>query len=498
MRKGDRKESKRAQYLKIIKKASKDFKLFTQIIGEIKIGKHQKRWIEVCQEISDNPFGGEKHVIVAPPGSGKSQLIAVLFLAFMIGRYPEEHFGLIVYADDPAKDRAMGIRNIIEHSGAYHKIFPKVLPDKRQWGTKAFRVQRSRVADFHPTLRAAGATASVVSYRLSGVVIDDPHDPKNSDTPAKREKVYLNWEQAIKTRLLDGAFRLCITTRWADDDFAGTLLRKEKNWNEVITRAITTRGGSYWPERYSIETLRETETENPETFAIQYMGDTTMGDSGMFKKLHTYSGQIIQEIQALKIKTGRLDLFNQTMNYIHPEKGNLDLLVACGIDTALKDKEKNDFAVIYTGGLDQAGRVWMLDRRKGRWSLPELTAEIEDVYNEFQPYSIWVEDAAAGTPAVQTLKAALPHMPLILQNPSIGGKRSRALSLQPFINNGDIIFPKETDWFADAEYFIMRVGSAAFYDDVDALYMLVKNILTVRHPSEYDTDGRIRARLNLR
>ena len=72
MRKGDRKESKRAQYLKIIKKASKDFKLFTQIIGEIKIGKHQKRWIEVCQEISDNPFGGQQYIIVAPPGGGKA------------------------------------------------------------------------------------------------------------------------------------------------------------------------------------------------------------------------------------------------------------------------------------------------------------------------------------------------------------------------------------------------------------------------------------------
>ncbi len=489
------KQSKRARFNKAIKDAETDFETFAQMIGEIKMGIHQTEWIKICQNISDDPFSGQKHVIVAPPGSGKSQLIAVLFLAFMIGRYPDEHFGLIVYSDDPAKERASGIRDIIENHPLYHRIFPNVKPDKRQWGTKAFRVQRDRVADFHPTLRAAGATGSVVSYRLSGVVIDDPHDPKNSDTPAKREKVYLNWEKAIKTRLLDGAFRLCITTRWADDDFAGTLLRKERGWNEVITRAITTKGKSYWPVRYSIETLREIELENPETFAIQYMGETTMGDSGMFKELTTYAGQITQEMQALKIKTGRLDLFNQTIQYIHPEKGNLDLLVASGVDTALKDKQQNDFAVIYTGGLDQAGRVWILDRRKGRWSLPELTAEIEDVYNEFQPYSIWVEDAAAGTPAVQTLKASLPHMPLMLETPTIGGKRSRALSMQSFINNGDIIFPKESDWFADAEYYIMRIGAAAFDDDIDALFMLIKNILTVRHPSEYDIDGRLRAKL---
>ncbi len=498
MRKGDRKESKRAQYLKVIKKASKDFKLFAQIIGEIKIGKHQKRWVEVCQEISDNPFGGQQYVIIAAPGSGKSQMIAVLFTAFMIGRYPEEHWGLIVYADDPAKERALAVRDIIEHSEIYHQIFPNIIPNKKKWGTKSFRIERPKISDFHPTLRAAGATAAVVSYRMSGVIIDDPHDPKNSDTPAKREKVYLNWEQAIKTRILAGGFRLCITTRWADDDFAGTLLRKEEGWVPIHTPAITSKGQSYWPEKYPVEDLRKIERENPETFAIQYMGDTTKGSSGIFRELATYSGEIIQESIALKIKTGRLDLFNQTLRYIHPDKGELDLLIGVGIDTALKDKERNDFAVIYTGGLDRMGRVWILDRRKGRWTLPELTNEIEEVYMEYQPYSIWVEDAAAGTPAVQTLKASLPFMPLELQTPTVGGKRSRALSMQPYINNGDIIFPKDTDWFDDAEYFIMRIGSAGHDDDVDALFMLLKNILTVRHPSEYDVEGRLQGKIHFR
>jgi len=492
------KPSKRKEYFDIIKRARTHFETFARIIGEIKPGKHQKEWFRICQTIGDDPFSGQKHVITAPPGSGKSQLIAVLFLAWMIGRYPEEHYGLIVYADDPAKERASGIRDIIENSELYHKIFPDVIPDKRSWGTKAFRVKRKRVADFHPTLRAAGATASVVSYRLSGIVIDDPHDPKNSDTPAKREKVYLNWEQAIKTRLLDGAFRLCITTRWAEDDFAGSLIRKEKGWSESITQAITTKSKSYWPERYSIETLREIEEENPSTFAIQYMGDTTKGSSGMFTGLTTYSGEIVQELAGLRIKTGRLDLFNQTIRYMHPEKGDLELLVVVVIETALKDGEKNDFTVIYVGGLDQAGKVWILDRRKGRWTLPELVAEIEEVYSDFQPYTIWIEDSAAGTPAVQTLKASLPHMPLVLQNPTVGGKRSRAMSMQPYINTGDIVFPKDTDWYQDAEYFILRIGSASHDDDVDALFMLLKNILTVRHPSEYDTEGRLQAKLTFK
>jgi predicted phage terminase large subunit-like protein len=491
--------SKRAEFERIIKEASTNFELFCRVVGKIIPGKHQKEWFRICQEIADNPFSGRGYIIVAPPGSGKSQVVAVLFIAFMIGRYPNEHFGLISYADQPAKDRAVAVRNLIEKSPEYHRIFPRILPDKRSWGVSGFRIKRDNISDFHPTLRAGGATAAIVSYRLSGVIFDDPHDPKNVTNPTQREKVYTNWEQAIKTRLLDGAFRLLITTRWTDDDFAGTLLRKEANsWQMTITQAITPKGRSYWPEHYSINSLREIEHDNPETFAIQYMGDTTQGSSGILQSLTTYSGEIKQEMITLRIQTGAINTYNQTVRYSHPDYGELDLLIACGVDTATKTTEKNDFTVIYTGGVDQNGRLFILDRRKGRWMLPELEEEIISVYEEFRPYSIWVEDASAGTPAVQSLRRRLPSLPLVLETPTIGGKNSRALSIQPFVKNGSILFPKDADWFEDAQYFLLRIGTAKFDDDLDALFMLVNNLLQVKHPSSYTIEGRPKVKMSLR
>ena len=41
-------ESNISKYKKIIKRARKDFETFSQIIGEIKIGKHQKKWLTIC------------------------------------------------------------------------------------------------------------------------------------------------------------------------------------------------------------------------------------------------------------------------------------------------------------------------------------------------------------------------------------------------------------------------------------------------------------------
>ena len=493
---------KRQKFEAIIKKARTDFRTYALIVGGegipggIRIGDHQKEWVRICQEIGDDPFGDKGYIIVAPPGSGKSYLIAVLFASWMIGRYPTEHFGLISYADKPAWDRAVAVRNVIENSNLYHRIFPNVEKDPQSWGSSGFRVMRSNIADPHPTLRAGGSTSSIVSYRLSGVIIDDPHDPKNTTTPEIKEKVYTNWEQAIRTRLLDGAFRLCITTRWADDDFAGTLMRREEgDWKIIVVKAYNEKGGSYWPEHYSTEFLKKKELTNPETFAIQYMGDTTKGASGIFKELTTYKGEVQKELVKQRIQTGSLEPFSQNYRYMHEEEGELDLILGVGIDTALKKGEDNDYTVMYVGGLDQNGRLWILDRKKSRYMMPELTLEIKELYEQYHPYSIWIEDSAAGTPAVQTLKAELPHLPLVLETPTAGGKRSRALSIQPYINGGYILFPKDASWYADAEYFISRFGSASHDDDVDALYLLISNLLTTGHPSGYDYGNRLQGQL---
>jgi len=129
--------------------------------------------------------------------------------------------------------------------------------------------------------------------------------------------------------------------------------------------------------------------------------------------------------------------------------------------------------------------------------MPDLVSEIKQIYEDWHPYAIWIEDSAAGTPAVETLKAELPHMPLMLESPTSGGKRSRALAIQPYINGGYVLFPKHAEWFPDAEYFITRFGSAAHDDDVDALYLLISKLLTTAHPAEYDQSKRLTGKLTL-
>ncbi|KKM01028.1 hypothetical protein LCGC14_1798570, partial [marine sediment metagenome] len=394
------------------KRAAKDFREFVRFVAGFDPVKHQKEQVDACQDIGDNPNGGQKVIVVAPPGSGKSQLIGVLFLAWMIGKYPEEHFGLLSYADKPAWKMSGAIRKIIEQVKPYHFTFPHIKKDPASWGSSEFKIQREKLIDPHPTLRAGGTQSAIISYRLKGLVFDDPISEKQTRNAEQLEKAWDNYLMTITTRLVDQSWQMCIGTRWKDDDFIGSLiLRKLEGWQVIHVKALNPDGTTYWPpddkgNGYSQKFMEDKKTLDPELFQVAYMGEPGKEGTGIIKKLPVYRERPTTEL----VK-------------------RLDLLVGVGWDTAFKDKEKNDYTVGYVGGLDAYGVIWILYRTKGRFTTPKLIEEIYKIQEEWNPYEQWVEDSGGGTPAVQVVQAESPGVPLLNVPVTQGGKRSRAHAL---------------------------------------------------------------------
>jgi hypothetical protein len=275
-----------SKILKRGEKARENFVEFCRFVLGIDPAKHQKKWVKELQAIGDDP-AGKSLVIIAPPGSGKTQLVGVGFTAWMLGKHPERHLGLLSYSDMVGWARSFAVRNLVENSLPYQITFPNVLPNKKRWGTSEFQVQREDMADPHPTIRAGGLTSAVVAYRLNGLVVDDPHDQKNSATTAQLDKAWRNWEEAISTRLTSDAWTVTIGTRWNDKDYIGR--RKEQKGVKVVhTKALNSAGESYWPEHYPTEFLLTKKYQSPALFAMQYMGDTTGGETQIIRHLATY------------------------------------------------------------------------------------------------------------------------------------------------------------------------------------------------------------------
>ena len=228
---------------------------------------------------------------------------------------------------------------------------------------------------------------------------------------------------------------------------------------------------SYWPEKYSLAFLREKEQRNPEVFYLQYQGDIKGGKSAVIKRIVTYEAA---ELPARET-----------------------LMVAGGGDTAYKSTETNDFNVIYIGGLDAEGNIWILDRFKARCGVNDLADKIIELKVLWQYYTLWLEDTGQATPAVEVVRRKTFGIPIELTKPGQGGKHSKAAALAAYINNGQVKFPVSAPWLEDAEYYLLHFGHAEFDDDVDALFYLVYNLLQTVHFSHYGR-GRPKRRVRFR
>ncbi|KKL94264.1 hypothetical protein LCGC14_1866400, partial [marine sediment metagenome] len=172
-----------------------------------------------------------------------------------------------------------------------------------------------------------------------------------------------------------------------------------------------------------------------------------------------------------------------------------DLLMGASWDTGLKDKQENDYSVLYVGGLDKYGNIWVIDREKDRFTISEIIALTKANYTKWKTVNTWFEDSAVGTPAVTTIREEMPLVPCTTVYYS-GGKRSRANVLAQYIHNGQVRFPKLAPWFPDCDYYLKHFPHTDHDDDIDSLFILVDNLLQMRHPAEYE--NRPRASLQMR
>ncbi|KKK89436.1 hypothetical protein LCGC14_2733100, partial [marine sediment metagenome] len=290
-------------------KARDDFPTFVALVWKFSPLKHQKRWMKELKRMVAGEI--KELLIVAPRGSGKSALVGVLFLTWMIGRNPDKHYGLISYTDKIAYRRSKAIRNIIQYDPIFRLIFPGLVPDFRNWSRESFTLKRADATDLHPTLIAAGSTSAIISSRLDGLVYDDPHDEKNSKSPTKRREVVETYDTSIYFCLQGDAWTACIATRYADDDLPGIFITR--GFTLVHQRAITESYNSrtkkrkelsYAPELKSLALLKKEQEKNPLVFALQMQGDTTGGKAAIIKKLHTYQADELPDLQELLIQAG--------------------------------------------------------------------------------------------------------------------------------------------------------------------------------------------------
>lgn len=135
------------------------------------------------------------------------------------------------------------------------------------------------------------------------ILIDDPHKADEARSEVMRQNVIDWFQNTVESRKNspENTPIIVIMQRLHENDLAGWLLNggNGEEWELLCLPAIQKDGSALWPEKHSIEQLRQMEQAAPYMFAGQYMQRPAPLDGGVFKPTQM---PIIEALPVGKIK----------------------------------------------------------------------------------------------------------------------------------------------------------------------------------------------------
>lgn len=166
-------------------------------------GVHQHHGIRFLTWPGANGVQATRKLLVEPPGSGKSNLVAKGLASWMVGNDPGSPTIFATSTSPLAQGRSLWMRELTQ-SDWFKLVFPGVRKYDKQWTVDEWTLLPpgiDRPTSDAPTFKATGTDASIGGIRVKYALCDDLQNVSNSATKGERERVK-NWFYAqFLTRL---------------------------------------------------------------------------------------------------------------------------------------------------------------------------------------------------------------------------------------------------------------------------------------------------------
>lgn len=221
-----------------------------------------------------------------PPRHGKSELCAVRFPAWFLGRNPDKRFILASYASDLAERFSRQVRSVVD-SDTYLPIFPGVGMDPVSRSVSAWDLYGRRGG-----MKAVGVGGPITGHGAHVLLIDDPiKNREEAESLVMRESVWNWYTSTAYTRLEDNGAVIVVMTRWQEDDLAGRLLEAQRvharsdQWHVLHMPAINEQGEALWPAKYSADDLERIRVNiGSYDWSALYMGAPAPPEGALVKR----------------------------------------------------------------------------------------------------------------------------------------------------------------------------------------------------------------------
>lgn len=425
---------------------------------KFRVNWHHVLIADTVQRVID---GTLKNVVInVPPGSSKTELVAINLIARGLALNPRARFLHISYSDDLALLNSETARDIVA-SDEYQALWPlKVADDaksKKRWNVLVDGKKAGGVYAVSLGGQITGFRAGHMAEGWQGaIIIDDPLKVEDAYSKTNRDKANRKLQSTVKSRKASPDTPIIvIMQRLAEEDPTGFIKARKLpgEWEFIEIPALITdeyvaklpahirarvecderdEDGrySYWPYKEPLQELLASEKADAYVFNGQYM-----------QRPSPLGGGIIQSGKFLRY--GALPQLQYRKIFA---------------DTAQKTAERNDYSVFECWGLGYDNRVYLIDLVRGKWKAPELKRRAIDFWNKHVAIGaddpgapvlrqMKVEDKSSGTGLIQDIQAegGIP----IEGIERVKDKLTRVMDVVSHIDAGNVGVPMDAPWVSD-------------------------------------------------
>jgi len=318
-----------------------------------------------------------------------------------------------------------------------------------KWSQDEIEVTGRTLGAREPSVSAAGVGGNLVSRHYSMIIADDLMNLENSSTRYQTDKVIDWWRRAFSLLDYDGEM-IIIGTRWSYYDLYSHIVDEFSDQTDIYIRGAYKDDGSlYFPEMLGEDKLRELRgLQGSYVFSSFYLNDPVDEDSALIKKSY------------LK--------YHDTEE--NPTPKNLNIFTLC--DPAVSQTTHADYSSIVIVGVDSQNNWYVLEVRRGKWTVGELIEQLFAVYNMWKPITMTIEviGQAQGlmTPIHDEEERRNTFLPLyeIKVRPDTRKEMRIRSVLQPRFERGKIYIKRD---MIDLEEELLKFPKSKHDDMIDAL-----------------------------
>lgn len=442
----------------------------------------------ICEHLEAVIKGDIRRLIInIPPRHMKSLTCDVAFPTWAWIHKPHLQFMFASYAASLAIRDSVKCRRLIQ-SDWY----------QRNWGHK-FQLtgdqnQKQRFENDHNGHRLSTSVGGALTGEGGDIiVIDDPHNVKESESEQVRTSVLEWWDTAVQSRLNDpstGAF-VVIMQRVHQSDLTGHILNNQSAsdpWTHLCVPA-------------------EYEKNHPHPFFTLLPSATVKEDPRTEEGALLWPSRFPQKaLDSLKEGMGSYAAAGQLQQRPAPKGGGIlraswwrkwehsipeFVYVLQSWDTAYSEKDvtTSSYSACTTWGVFTYGsryHMMIMHRYRERVPYPELRRHARELHDEWRPDAVLIEKKASGQSLIQDLQQS--GIPVIPYSPD-RDKISRAHAASPLLEGGLV-------WYPDRKWAQEVIDHCAMFpagDGVDIVDTITQALLRFRAmwfaiPTEDDTE----------